>query len=415
MGRRRGFFAELQHQSRLADQRQAAAQRAHAAAFRRAEAAYRAAERAENAASKASEADRKRLEREAAQAHTDALLAETEQLNAELLDRYQQLDSILTATLEVDDYVDLEELRVTAEHPPFAHDLLRVPIPPLSAIPEPALPVQQAPAPVKGLFNRKEQLIANVTAVELQYAADYKVWQEATAALPARREEQAATYAQLEKEREAKLEIALKQYEAESAARDEEAAEQNAALDELIAGLAYGTVEAVQEYVGIVLANSVYPEWFDISPVAEFDASAGELAIKVSVPAPEVIPTIKGFRHVKASDEIVEQPGTQKDAKERYAAIVNNVALRTVHEVFEADRRGVIKVVALELETNATNPATGREISVPLVAVVATREVFGEIDLANATPAAALAHLGAVVSKNPSGLVPISSSGVRRV
>lgn len=266
----------------------------------------------------------------------------------------------------------------------------------------------------EGALQPQEQLIANVTAVELQYAADYKAWEEATAALPALREARAAEYADLEKQREAKLAQALKKYELECAERESEIAAQNAELDELISGLAYGSVDAVQEYVAIVLANSVYPKWFDVTHSSEFDPTSAELKLKVTIPGPEDVPTSKGFKYVRASDEITEQPGTQKDIKDRYASIVNQIALRSVHEVFEADRRGVIKVVALEIGTEATHPATGRSVSVALAAMVTTREQFEEINLANATPAAALAHLGAVVSKNPAGLEAISTTGVRR-
>lgn len=415
MARRRGFFAEVQHQSRLAEQRQAAAHRQVAAAYRRAESAQRAAERASNAAVRASDADRKRLEREAAQAHAEARQAETDQLNEELKDKYRELESLLTATLQVDDYVDLEALRQTAVHPPFEREQLRSKTPPLPPIPEPVWPVLQEPAPVKGLFKRNEKLIANVTAVELQYAADYRAWQEATADLPGLREAQAAEYEALEAKREAELEAETTRYEAECAAREAEVAEQNAELDELISGLAYGTVDAVQEYVGIVLANSVYPEWFEVVHSAEFDAGNAELKLTVTIPGPDRVPTLKGYRYVKSSDEISPQPGTQKDSRERYAAIVNDVALRSVHEVFEADRRGVIKAVALELGTETINPATGRPISVTFVALAVTRETFEEIDLRSVTPTATLAHLGAVVSKNPAALEPISATGVRRV
>jgi len=47
--------------------------------------------------------------------------------------------------------------------------------------------------------------------------------------------------------------------------------------------------------------------------------------------------------------------------------------------------------------------------------VATTREQFGELALANVVPAATLTHLGAVVSKNPHGLVGIDPAGVRRL
>lgn len=414
MARRRGLFAEIQHQSKLADQRHQAALRAHAAGVKRAEQAQRAAERAQLAAARASEADRKRLEKEAAEAHVAARIAEVDDLNDDLRTKYEALDSLLQATLDVDDFVDLEGLRAVVKHPPFGRPDLRRPFPEPAPIPEPPLPVKKAPDEVKGLFGRKKKAADAAAAVEQQYATDYYEWQAATNALPSQRAEQLEKHAQVEQRRLEQLAVEMIKYEAECAQREQEAAEQNEALDQLIAGLGYGTVDAVQEYVGIVLANSVYPEWFITTHTAEFDPTTAELSVRVLIPAPDSVPTIKHYKYVKATDEIATVAATQKDVKDRYAGIVNNVALRTLHEVFEADRRGLFRGISLELGTETANPATGRPTYIPFVAVATTRERFEEIDLAGVVPGMTLAHLGAASSKNPQGLIPADTGGVRK-
>jgi restriction system protein len=414
VARRRGFLAEMQHQARLSQQRQAAAQRQHAAALRQAEAARRASERAAIAASRADEAERKRLQKEADEAHVAAQLAEVEQLNAELNDQYAELDALLTATLDVDDFVDLESLREVAVHPPFAREDLRIPIAP-EVIPDPPLPVKLTPAPVTSMFGRKQKEAAALAAVEQQYANDYWAWKSASDALPERRAAAQQQHEAAEQNRLSLLAAETAKYEAECAAREAEVAEKNKALDALIAGLGYGTVDAVQEYVGIVLANSVYPEWFQVAHDAEFDPSTAELTLRVDLPAPSEVPEIKAYKYTKTGDVIAPVPATQKDIKDRYAAIVHNVALRSLHEVFEADRRGLIKSIAVEIGLDSTDPATGRPARISLAAVATTRDRFGELDLANVVPAATLTHLGAVVSKNPHGLVGIDPAGARRL
>ncbi|HSH58432.1 MAG TPA: hypothetical protein VK988_02100 [Acidimicrobiales bacterium] len=85
--------------------------------------------------------------------------------------------------------------------------------------------------------------------------------------------------------------------------------------------------------------------------------------------------------------------------KQRYTRAVHQVALRSIHEVFEADRRGLIKTVSLEVGTNTTDRATGRAVYVPFVAAAAERDAFLAFDLAAVVPAATLEHLGAAVSK----------------
>ncbi|MFK3669009.1 hypothetical protein ACI2IX_02465 [Leifsonia aquatica] len=383
--------------------------------MRRAEQAQRAAERAQAALQRASEADRKRLEREAAAAHVAAMQAEVDQLNEATARRYASIDGLLEATLDVDDFVNLELLRVRVEHPPFGRPNLLTPIPAPSPIPDPPLPVRREPEPVKGLFGRKQKEADALTSVEAQYATDYRQWQSATESLPARRAAQREQHENAEKARLAELEKEQARYEAECAGRERAVKVQNEELDGLINGLAYGTSEAVQEYVSIVLANSLYPEAFAVTHEASFEPSAAELTMKVLVPGPDTLPTTKSYRYVKASDEIAETQLSQKDIKDRYAGVVNNVTLRSLHEVFEADRRGIIRTIALEVGTETINPATGRNAYVPLAVVSVGRETFAELDLSAVVPSAALAHLGAVVSKNPSALAAVSGAGVRQV
>lgn len=414
MGRRRGFFAEIQHQAKLAEKRQREALREHHAAIRRAEQAQRSAERAHAAAARAAEADRKRLEREALAAHIAAKQARVDSLNGAIAEQYAELDGLLAATLDVDDFVDLESLRVEVKHPPFGQGDLRRPTPPPQAIPDPAPPVRVAASAPAGIFGRKKKLAEAQAAAEWQYANEYARWQAYVSSLPAQRAEQSERHAAAEKAREKKLAKALAQYENECAAREADARERNAALDELIAGLGYGTVEAVQEYVGIVLANSVYPDSFPVSHSADFEPSTAELRLNVIIPGAETVPTIKAYKYTRSTDEITSTSLSQKDIKDRYGTIVHGVALRSLHEVFEADRRGLIRAISLELGANAVNPATGREEYVPFVAVATAREPFEQIDLSAVVPAATLKHLGAAVSKNPHGLVPASGSGVRR-
>lgn len=404
----------MQHQNRLAEQRQRAAAREHAAAVRRLEQAQRADERARLSAQRASEADRKRLEKEAVAAHVAAQQAEVEQLNADIAAKFDSMDTLLEATLEVDDFVDLESLRRTVEYRPFDREDLRTPIPAPAVLLDPEMPVFQPPEPPAGLFGRKKKLALAQSQAEEDFARAHAEWEQEMQLLPAKRKKLTEQHAAQEKKREQALEVEFDRYKKECAQREKEVAEHNAALDQLLTNLSYGVVEAVEEYVGIVLANSVYPEEFDVEHEAQFDPENAELSLRVVIPAPDTIPTVKSYRYVKASDEIMPTALSQKDAKDRYARIVHQVSLRTLHEVFEADRRGLIQGIALEVGTTTVNPATGRDSYFPLAAVGTSRDAFSELDLAAVVPAATLEHLGAAVSKNPLGLVPVNVSGVRR-
>ena len=159
MARKRGFFAELQYQGQHAEKRQAQAQqqayRQQQTAQREYERRLREYERAVAQAEKASAAERKRLEAEAKQAHIEARIAEVDELNATLTNTYGEIDGLLAATLGVDDFVDLEELRQTVTHPPFPHPELEWPVPEPAPFVAPEAPVWAEPPAPGGLFGKR--------------------------------------------------------------------------------------------------------------------------------------------------------------------------------------------------------------------------------------------------------------------
>jgi len=189
----------------------------------------------------------------------------------------------------------------------------------------------------------------------------------------------------------------------------------NAKLDALVSNLAYGVKEAVDEYVSIVLANSVYPECLPIDFEFDYDPSSAELSLVALMPAAHDLPSRSSFKYTKSKDEITWKELSVKVQRDRYASIVNQVALRTLHEIFEADRRQMVRSIALEVAAHTIHPATGNETRVPLVAVAAERRSFESLNLARVSPEATLAHIGASVTKNAYDLSPADASGIRRV
>lgn len=414
MARRRGFFAEMQHQGQVAARQAEQRQRAAAAAERRVQVARRSEQLLIASTLRASEQDRKRLEREVAAAHVAAKQAEVDELNEALASTYADLDGLLAATLNVDDFVDLAALRRVIEHPPFDRPELEAPIDLPAPPDDPSEPVRRAPEAPKGLFGKKKKLEEAVAWAEAEYVNAHAAWQQELATLPAKRASAIAEHAAAEQRRESDLAEARARYASESAEREVDVARHNASVDKFIADLGYGAVDAVKDYVGIVLGNSIYPEEFEVEHEAEFEPSTADLKVRVLIPGPGEIPTAKSYKYVKASDEITEVSLAQKDMKARYASIVNQVALRTLHEVFEADRRKIVQSISLEVGTETISPATGKSIYFPFVAVATHRDAFEGIDLASVVPAATLEHLGAAISKSPFDLTPAVTTGVRR-
>lgn len=412
--RARAAAAREAERARKAEER--AEQRARAAATREAEKARKAEVREAKKAAKARVAERKKLEKEAKAAHVAAREAEVEEKNLELNQQYEELDSLLEATLDVDDYVDLDSLRQTVEHPPFDRQDLEEPLPPPPPIedePKPEFVPPVEPSGLGKLFGRrkydKELELARKTHEE-----EIAAWETRLEANKNARAKATAKHAEQEAKRKEALARERERYEAECRQRESDVEEQNRAIDELKNNLSYGAADAVQEYVSIVLSNSVYPDHLGIENRFSFEPGTAELSLRVLIPGPTEIPTIKAFKYVKSSDEIKESQLSKKACKDRYTSIVHQVALRSLHEIFEADRRGLIRTISLEVGTETIDPATGNETYIPFAAVGAERDAFLELDLSRVVPSATLDHLGAALSKNPHDLVPADVSGIRK-
>lgn len=417
----RGFLAEWARQTRIAqreaERRNREGARRHAAAVRLVEQTRRAEERANAQAAKSAEVERKRMEKEAKQAHLDAKAAEVEEKNQAIAETLASIDNLLAATLEHDDYVDLNKLRITPKHPPFDRADLEEPHPapqPVQYPKAPELKLPEAPRGFASIFGKSKHAEA-VESAELEYRAAKQRWEKACREIDQRRKAEIEAHAARETERTQSLAKERSRYERECAQREADAGAANRHLEELKVNLGYGLPDAVQEYISIVLSNSVYPDEFPVSHEFSFDAATAELKLTVSAPAPNTLPTVKSYKYSKSSDEIVATEPTQKECRERYASAVHQVALRSFHEVFEADRRGLIQTIALEVGTNSTDPATGLPAFVPFVIAAASREEFMRYDLSAVVPSATLSRLGASVSKNPYTLTPATTSGARRV
>jgi restriction system protein len=380
------------------------------------EQARKAESRAQAQLAKADAAQRKLREKEAQEAHVEAMLADVDERNQQLAEVYEDTDTLLEATLSRDDYVDLNTLRVAVTHPPFDRGDLEVQTaepPPIPNPPEPVLSLPEPPRGLASLFGKKK----HAEAVEVATRAHERalvVWEAKCRQAEARRQKARTDHAEAEEKRVTALQRERARYAKECEDREADAAARNRDLDELIANLGYGTADAVQEYVSVVLSNSVYPEHFQVTHEFEFEQSAAELRLRVLIPGPSEMSDIKAYKYSKASDEITSTTLSQKECRERYAGAVHQVALRSFHEVFESDRRGLIQTISLEVGTNTVDPATGKRVYVPFVIAAAERQAFLAFDLTAVVPALTLDHLGAAVSKNPFGLVGAERAGVRR-
>lgn len=344
--------------------------------------AIREAERAQKAYERAAAADEKERKRLYVESRVAAIDAQNEQVDAYV----RRLEVLLQETLDVDDFFDLDGLKVEPELPPFQPGALA------TAEPEPRLESFMPRAPsfmgglVPGAKAKHEQAVAEAKAAHEQAV-----------------EEHAAR----ERAREGALAVARAEHEAELARIVARAEEDNREVDELKEEFSRAVPSAVVQYFSLVLDASSYPESFPRHHRLAFVPESKQLVVEMELPPFSVVPAIRQYKYVKARDAMEESARPAAQMKALYAHVVAQVTLRTLHELFEADRGGHVDTIVFNGYVDTIDPATGKPANPHLISLRTTRGGFLELDLGHVEPLQCLKGLNASLSKTPSELVPV--------
>lgn len=357
----------------------------------------------------------KQAEREAIMATTAAAMQRAADQNSYLEKYLTDLEEILWSTLQVDDYFDLKNLKKTRESDPYVNSELQTPLfkPVRGDYPE--QPEEYMAPTIKMAFlKRKKTKDAIIQKAKKEFEDDFSDWQIACQRIDSEYEKELKAYKSREATRIAKLSDAIAEHEKNQKEHNDQLKEHNDQIDQFISYLAYGDKGAIEDYLSIVFERSIYPVGFHNRYQCDFKPETAELIVRVEIPGPNIIPAEKQYKYIKSRDEITKSKRSKTDIKKRYTSIVNQVALRTAHEVFESDRAGLIKTISLQVGTIDSSPATGKTEFLKFAILATTREEFEELNLSAVNFDAAMTHLGASVSKNPSELVEAKPMGIKK-
>lgn len=183
--------------------------------------------------------------------------------------------------------------------------------------------------------------------------------------------------------------------------------QRNGEVDALEAAYRAGDGEAIVAYNTMVLERSDYPEGFPQEFRLAYAPESKELVVEYELPGVDAIPAAAEYKYVKARDAIDSKPRKQAEIKELYQDVVAAVALRTIHEVFEADEGNHLAVVTFNGFVQTVDPTTGRDVRPHLISVRVTSERFDELNLSRIDTRACLRNLGAQVSPRPEEQQPV--------
>ncbi len=381
MGRRSGLEGFV----RAAARASAAAQREHTRQIRAQATQLRQLERHHRMAEAQHARDQKAAEKAAKQEYLENRQGEADDLNAEVEDRLAELSTLLLHTLSHDDCIDFNSLRLSATFEAF-----RTP-----------KELQSGVAPTMRLVSKPSGLKKLIPGAGKRHAA---------AVDQAEREHNTALQAFKDAEtvKQNKLKTLKADHETRKAAHQQDVARRNAEIDEFQSAYVAKDPESIVAYNEMVLTRSEYPvEGFPQEFRIGYNPDSLELIIEYELPEISVIPTEAQYKYVKTRDEIESKPRKPAEIKALYQDVIASITLRTLHEVFEADQADAIAVAVFNGMLDTLDPASGRQIRVPIVSVRAAKTDFLALVLDKVDKVACLKNLGAHVSSRPDELQAI--------
>jgi restriction system protein len=219
---------------------------------------------------------------------------------------------------------------------------------------------------------------------------------------------QATLIAQKNTEAQEGFERATAEWERERAEFSAAQERQHEQIDALRKAYESGSPEAIQDYCELVLSHSQYPEWFTPAFEMEYHPNTKTLIVVYELPRCEDMPRLKEVRYVQSRDEFDEVEITEGVAEKLYDGVVYQVALRSIHELFEADTIDALDSIAFNGWVRTIDKGTGQEVRPCILSLHTRKAEFLNVNLAQVDPKVCFRTLKGVGSSKLHSLTPIA-------
>lgn len=179
----------------------------------------------------------------------------------------------------------------------------------------------------------------------------------------------------------------------------------NKKVDDLKAKYQSCDQSAVMEYCELVLNNSQYPKSFPKSFELDYNPDNKVLVVEYSLPTIEDFPTLNEVKFIK--NEMKDYHISDAQIQKMFDATMYKITLRTIHEIFEADKANAIELISFNGWVNAINRATGKKENNCILSIQAQKSEFIEVDLAHVDPKICFKNFKGVGSSKLSGMTAI--------
>src|SRR5690606_13303152 len=127
-------------------------------------------------------------------------------------------------------------------------------------------------------------------------------------------------------------------------------------------------------------------------------AETGIVIVDYQLPPRDSLPTLKEVRYIQSRGEFTEKHISDSQLNKLYDDVLYQIALRTIHELFEADRVDALQSIVFNGYVNHVDPATVTESNPCILSVQVAKGEFVGINLSRIEPKACFKKLKGVSS-----------------
>ncbi|MCW7463999.1 MULTISPECIES: restriction endonuclease [Leptospira] len=303
-------------------------------------------------------------------------LEEANRLTNEALENIKNMKNILKYTLGIDDKINWESLKDYKKFKQFKFDLQ-----------PPDLNSYLLQAPRWSIF---EYIFKSITI-------------KRKAILEEKRKEHELAMERFNKNKERKI----AEYELEKKQFEKLQEKHNKEVEDLKSRFEKNEPEAIEEYLDLVFSKSKYPDFITLSYDLLFDESRKTIIVNVELPDPDSLPKEVDYKYIASRDEFTTKVLKKKEFSELYEEVISQIAIRTVHEIFESVYTNSIDFVVLNGYVNSIDKKTGNDTIACIVSIQAEREYFNSLNLTKISAKECIKGLKGLIASEFINLAPV--------
>jgi restriction system protein len=139
----------------------------------------------------------------------------------------------------------------------------------------------------------------------------------------------------------------------------------------------------------------------DYNPDSKF------LIVDYVLPTPGDLPTLTEVKYIATKKELKESFLSETQLSKIYDSTIYKITLRTLHELFEADKAEALEAIIFNGWFNEINKATGKKVNNCIVTIKAKKTEFNEIELSNVDPKTCFKNLKGIGSSKLSDITAV--------